>query len=260
MTTGALPGGRITEGAVEKREAPPAIALPEREDTRRALLVALLLVVVLAALLAVAASAALSSQALHPAWADARDLFSSSGRLRAYLGGFGVLAPAAFFLVQGTQVVVSVIPAAPVTAAGVAAFGPWTGFALALGGALFGSLVAFLLGRRFGTPVVVRLVGRRTLDRYAKKLGGRGGLWIVPVLLLPLPVGGDAVCALAGLTRIRTGRFLALNLVGRTPGTVLNVLLASGLATGSAALLAVGGAVAAVLAGTAFFYARRCRE
>ena len=259
MTTGALPGGRTAESAVEKRGAPD-IAVPGREDPRRALLVALLLVVFLAGLLAVAASAAPSSQTSHSAWAGFQDFFSSSGRLRAYLGGFGVLAPAAFFLVQGTQVVVSVIPAAPVTAAGVAAFGPWAGFALALGGALFGSLAAFLLGRRFGTPVVVRLVGRKALDRYAEKLGGRGGLWIVPVLLLPLPVGGDAVCALAGLSRIRTGRFLALNLVGRTPGTVLNVLLASGLATGSVALLAVGGAVAAALAGTTLFYARRCRK
>lgn len=257
MTTGALPGGRIAESAVEKLEGPPTIPAPERQDTHRTLLVALLLVVVLAGL--AAASAALSSEAFHSAWVDARDLLASSGRLREYLGGFGAWAPAGFFLVQGAQVVVSVIPAAPVTAAGVAAFGPWTGFALALGGALFGSLVAFLLGRRFGTPVVVRLVGRRALDRYAEKLAGGGGFWIVPVLLLPLPVGGDAVCALAGLTKIPPGRFLALSLVGRTPGTFLNVLLASGLATGSVALLAAGGAIAAVLAGTAFLYARRCR-
>ncbi len=252
MTTGALPGGRPAESAVEERGGPPAVPVPEREDARRALLAALLLMLVLAALLAVATSAALSSPAFHPAWADARDLFSSSGRLREYLGGFGAWAPAAFFLVQGAQVVVSVVPAAPVTVSGVAAFGAWAGFALALGGALFGSLVAFSLGRRFGTPVVARLVGPEKLDG--------GGLWIVPVLLLPLPVGGDAVCALAGLTRIPTARFLALSLIGRSPGTALNVLLASGLATGSVALLAAGGVIAAALAGAAFFYARRCRR
>jgi uncharacterized membrane protein YdjX (TVP38/TMEM64 family) len=214
-----------------------------------------------AALAAVLGGALLAGQAplgqapfdLGAVW----ETLSSPGRVRAFFGGFGALAPAVFFLLQAAQVVVSLVPAAPVTLAGVAAFGPWAGFALALSGAVFGSLVAFLLGRRFGRPMVARLVGEKALQRGAGKLGG---LWILPVMLLPLPVGGDAACALAGLSQVPLGRFLALVALGRLPGTALNVLLASGLTTGSAGLLVAGGIVAALLAGAAFLYARRGAE
>lgn len=104
--------------------------------------------------------------------------------------------------------------------------------------------------------MVTRFVGAKALDKYAGKMGA-GGLWMLVALMLPLPVGGDAVCSLAGLSEISVRRFVILNVVGRMPSTSLAVLTASGLATGSAGLLAAAAGVLGVLDLVTFLYVRR---
>lgn len=191
-------------------------------------------------------------------WRNLQQLASSPEEVRAFFEGLGVWGLAILFLLQAAQVVVSLIPASPIMVAGVAAFGPWWGFSLSLSGAVAGSVMAFVMGRRFGRPMVVRLVGEKVLDKYAGKLGA-DGWWMLVALALPIPVGGDAACSLAGLSEIKAGRFVVLNVVGRTPFTALAVLGASGLATGSARLLAVAGLAFALLGLAAFLYLRRER-
>ena len=114
--------------------------------------------------------------------------------------------------------------------------------------------MAFLMGRRFGRPMVARLVGEGVVDEYADKMGA-DGWWMLVALMFPIPAGGDAVCSLAGISELTTARFVVLNLVGRVPFTALAVLASSGLTTGSGGLVA--GAAVALLAVAAFFYARR---
>jgi uncharacterized membrane protein YdjX (TVP38/TMEM64 family) len=178
---------------------------------------------------------------------------SSPERVRAFSEGFEVWVPIVFFSIQAARVVVPLVPAAPITLVGVAVFGPWLGFALTLLGALAGSVSVFLLARRFGRPLVARLVGEKTLEKHAGKMGP-DGKWMLVALMMPLPTVGDAVCALAGLSKISLGRFAVLNLLGRIPYTTLTVLLASGLTIGSGGLQIGGGIIAALLAGAAFFY------
>ena len=181
---------------------------------------------------------------------------SSPERVREFFEGFGLWGPALFFALQAAQVIVALIPAAPIMVAGVATYGPWAGFALSLFGAVLGSVVAFYMGRRFGKPMVAKLVGEQIVDKYSGKMSPNG-LWMLIALMLPIPAGGDAVCSLAGLSEMSPGRFLVLNTLGRAPYTALAVMAASGLATGSTSLL-VGGAVALGLLGVvAFFYVRR---
>ena len=181
---------------------------------------------------------------------------SSPERVREFFESFGLWGPALFFALQAAQVIVALIPAAPIMVAGVTTYGPWAGFALSLFGAVLGSVVAFYMGRRFGKPMVAKLVGEQIVDKYSGKMSPNG-LWILIALMLPIPAGGDAVCSLAGLSEMSPGRFLVLNTLGRAPYTALAVMAASGLATGSTSLL-VGGAVALGLLGVvAFFYVRR---
>jgi uncharacterized membrane protein YdjX (TVP38/TMEM64 family) len=178
---------------------------------------------------------------------------SSPERVRALSEGFEVWVPIVFFSIQAARVVVPLVPAGPITLVGVAVFGPWLGFVLTLLGAFAGSVSAFLLARRFSRPLVTRLVGEKTLDKHAGKMGP-DGKWMLVALMMPLPTVGDAVCALAGLSKISLGRFAVLNLLGRIPYTTLTVLLASGLTIGSGGLQIGGGIIAALLAGAAFFY------
>ena len=181
---------------------------------------------------------------------------SSPEEVRTFFEGFGMWGPILFFSLQAAQVVVALIPAAPIMLAGVATYGPWAGFALSLFGAVGGSVVAFLMGRRFGRPMVSKLVGEKILDTYSGKMSPNG-LWMLVALMLPIPAGGDAVCSLAGLSKITPVRFVVLNTLGRIPYTALAVLAASGLATGSLSLLIGAAVVLALLGVVAFFYVQR---
>jgi uncharacterized membrane protein YdjX (TVP38/TMEM64 family) len=139
-----------------------------------------------------------------------------------------VWAPAVFFLIQVAQVIVAPLPGGVFPPVGAVAFGPWTALALSLSGAATGSAIAFALARRRGRPLVQRLVGRETLNRYEGILTARGGLWFFLVFLLPPPV--DALCAIAGLSTLSFWRFMILTTLGRLPGTALSIFVVSGLA------------------------------
>ena len=84
-------------------------------------------------------------------------------------------------------------------------------------------------------PLVARLLGEKTLEKYAGKMGANGRLLLI-ALMLPLPAAGDAFCLLAGLSEISLRCFAVMNLVGRIPYTALTVLMASGLTIGFSGL------------------------
>lgn len=109
---------------------------------------------------------------------------------------------------------IAIIPTAPVTVAGVAAFGPWWGFFLSLFGTVAGSVVAFAIGRRFGRLMVAKLVGKKVLNKYSGKMAA-DGWWMLAALVRPLagrrrrgvrPGGalGDLPASLRGLERDRS--------------------------------------------------------
>ena len=106
-----------------------ASPLPSRPSrfTRR------VVVVGLCAVLALAAVAFLDGY-VPVDWGALWDAISSPEKVRAFFDGLGAWGPLVFVLVQAAQVVIAIIPAAPVMVAGVAAFGPWWGFFLSLFG------------------------------------------------------------------------------------------------------------------------------
>ena len=168
---------------------------------------------------------------------------------------FGALSPVVYFFVVVGQVLVSPIPAGPVTLAGALVFGVWEGLALSLAGSIVGSVLVFLAARRWGKELVVRLVGEKTFRKYVGMLDARGW-WIFVILLVPF-VPDDAVVALAGLSAISFKRFLAIMVVGRIPGNTTTALLASEWVTGSAAVWISVGVFVAVVLTLGFVYRER---
>lgn len=168
---------------------------------------------------------------------------------------FGALSPIVYFFVMVAQVLVSPIPAGPVTLAGALVFGVWEGLVLSLAGSIVGSVLVFLAARRWGEALVVRLVGEKTFRKYVGMLDARGW-WVFVVLLVPF-VPDDAVCALAGLSALKFRRFLVLMVVGRIPGSTMTALLASEWVTGSAAVWISVGTVVAVVLALGFIYRER---
>lgn len=166
--------------------------------------------------------------------------------LRAFVLGFGPFAPVVFVLLQATQVVVAPIPGQVVGLVGGYLFGPVWGTAYSLLGVAVGSTVVFVLSRRYGRPYVERFIVPETVAEFDDLVDSGGLVGLFLVFLIPgLP--DDAVCFLAGLTRIPVSKLVLVAVVGRAPGFLLVAVVGADLAAGRAsAALWLLGAVSAL--------------
>jgi uncharacterized membrane protein YdjX (TVP38/TMEM64 family) len=192
-----------------------------------------------------AAGGTAAAAALAGAWSAATAILSSPEPLRAWVQGLGPWAPLVFFLAEAAQVIAAPLPGSVLPPAGALAFGPWPALGLSVAGTAAGSMVVFGLARRWGRPLAERLVPAETIDRYTAVVAAGGGVGLGLVFLVPV-LPGDAVCAVAGLSRLSLARFLVCSTLGRLPVTVLTVFLAAELPAGPAwlgpAVLLAGGA------------------
>ena len=133
-----------------------------------------------------------------------------------------------FFLLQVAQVLAAPIPGEVTSVAGGLLFGFWRGMALSILGIAAGSLIAFALARKFGRPLVVRLIGGAAVEKYMSAVDRHSTWLLFAMFLLPF-FPKDALNYVAGLTGIGWPVFLLISLVGRLPGQVLSTLVGSGL-------------------------------
>lgn len=161
-------------------------------------------------------------------WDRTSSTFTTPEDFRVWVEGFGAWGPVVFFLAQTLQVMLAPIPGTLFPPVGSLAFGPLPAMALSLAGLALGSAVVFLVARRWGRPLAVRLVGEDLIHRYEHVMTARGGLLLWLVFLLPL-LPDDAVCALAGLSGITFRRFMLIAIVGRIPAVAAGVFSMAGL-------------------------------
>jgi uncharacterized membrane protein YdjX (TVP38/TMEM64 family) len=160
-------------------------------------------------------------------WRRGVEIFSSRESLSRYVAGWGLWAPAVFVLVQAAQVIAAPIPGNITAMAGGALFGWGMGFLWSSLGLIIGSCIAFWLGRYFGKPLVIRLVGRKTYERYAGVVA-RKGIWVLFLIFLIPFFPDDALCLLAGMTPMTFPLFVLLVIVGRLPGMLVANLAGAG--------------------------------
>jgi uncharacterized membrane protein YdjX (TVP38/TMEM64 family) len=194
--------------------------------------------------------------ALSSLLGGAQEIFASTNSLQEFVAGFGSWSSLIFLGIQASQVVAGPVPAGPVIVAGSALFGFWEGLALSMAGIMAGSVLAFLLGRRFGLPLLRRLIGEELLAKHRPAPGNSDGWWLLMVLLLPIPAGGDAACALAGLSSISLRRFILMVSIGRLPGTVLAAFVGAGLMSGHLVAPVAAGFAGLVVLGVTLRYRR----
>ena len=133
------------------------------------------------------------------------------------LGAWGPIAYISFFAVS---MVFAPIPTAPAPVAAAAVFGAALGFVYTLLGGTIGAVVSFYIARRWGRPLMERMMLAKTvvrIDRLADQLGVRV---LVLLRLFPL-IGVDYVSYAAGLTRIRIGLYILISVLGSVPTMLL---------------------------------------
>lgn len=161
-------------------------------------------------------------------WGRTIGTLTTAEEFRAWVEGFGAWGPLVFLIAQAFQVILVPIPGAIFPPVGSLAFGPWLALLLSLAGMALGSAVVFLAARRWGRPLALRLAGEDNVKRYEGLIEARGNILLWLVFLLPL-LPDDAICAMAGISKIGFRRFMVIATVGRIPAVAAGVFTMAGL-------------------------------
>ncbi len=151
-----------------------------------------------------------------------------------------------FFLIQVLQVVIAPIPGQAAAFAGGFMFGFWKGWALTTLGLVVGSFIAMVLARLLGMSLVRKIVPDSIIQRFDSVISEGGYMTFFMIFLLPaLP--DDAVCFLAGLTKLKLLPLTLVSLLGRAPGMAVLCLTGAGFAEGASLSVQILFAVMMVL-------------
>ncbi len=153
-------------------------------------------------------------------WSDIVRLLQPE-RLVDTVRSMGWLGPLLLAALMVLAVVIGPIPTVPITVSAGAVYGPWLGFALAMGSALLGALLSFWIARLIARDFVLQILGGHTLA--CAHCSDRLLFGMVLIARLIPVVSFAAVSYGAGLTAMSVRAFLIATAVGMVPMTVLYV-------------------------------------
>ena len=163
-------------------------------------------------------------------WKPLTQLLSNAEDIREFIRGFGILAPVIFIVIVILQVLLAPIPGQVAGLAGGYTFGIILGTVYSMIGLILGSFIAFSLSRKFGRPFVEKVINKKTLNKYDKIISKKGLPVLFLIYLLPaLP--DDAICYIAGLTKIKIRALVIISAIGRFPGFLVLSVVGTGLAS-----------------------------
>lgn len=189
------------------------------------------------------------------------ELASDPDRFRAWVDAQGASSRLLYALAVLLQVVVAVIPGEPLELVGGYAFGVWEGTAICLLSTTLGSLVVFLLVRKFGMRLVQVFFSKEKLNSlsFLKSSPKRSVLFFVVFSIPGTPK--DLLCYFAGLTDMRFSTWMVICTVGRIPSLVTSTVGGSALGDGSHLLALILFAVTLLISGIGFLiYQRICKQ
>ncbi|HSD85552.1 MAG TPA: VTT domain-containing protein, partial [Anaerolineae bacterium] len=138
-------------------------------------------------------------------------------------------------------------------------FGFWQGVWYAFIGLAIGSTLCMILGRRFGRPLIDRLIDPKsmgTFDRFTEK---RGPVFFFIIFVMPW-VPDDLACYAIGLSHLSLKLMIPLAAFGRMPSVIVQCWLAA-YATVLPPAVIVGVVAGGVLLALAFYrYHRRLEQ
>lgn len=143
------------------------------------------------------------------------NLLTSPKILVSKIKSYGLIGPIIFLLIQIIQVIFPVIPGGASCLAGTLAFGPIEGFIYNYIGLTLGSIVAYMLSRNFGLPLIKKLFKEETISKYLKYIKTKKfeKIFFWGILLPGTP--DDLLCYIAGISELTFNKFLIIILLGK---------------------------------------------
>lgn len=149
-------------------------------------------------------------------WCWKQGILTSQENMQKFIMGFGTVAGIIFILIQIIQVIIPVIPGGVSCVAGVIVFGAGMGFVYNYVGICIGSILVFLIAKRYGRPLMVKMFDKKLIDKYESWTEKNGRFTKLFALAIFLPVApDDFLCYLAGTTRMKLKTFTAVILLGK---------------------------------------------
>ncbi|WP_423215689.1 TVP38/TMEM64 family protein [Streptococcus equinus] len=141
------------------------------------------------------------------------DILNDPDALTRALKGHLIIGSIGFLLLQIIQVVIPIIPGGVTTVVGFMAFGPILGFILNYVGIVIGSIILFLLTRRYGKPFILLFVDEKSFKYYEQKLAS-STYEKVFALNMASPISpADILVMVTGLSKMSFKRFLYIILI-----------------------------------------------
>lgn len=142
-------------------------------------------------------------------------LFTSEEKLSAFIKSFHGFAPLIFIAIQALQVVIPIMPFAIGLVVGILVFGPFWGFIYNYIGISLGSIIAFLIAKKYGRPVLHTLFGEKLIEKYKSLTEGKGFTRAFALMIFFPLAPDDFLCYLAGTTEMSLPTFSKIILLGK---------------------------------------------
>ena len=184
------------------------------------------------------------------------EIFSTLDTLQSFLLQFGIWTPLAFFLLQLLQIIIAPIPGGTVGLVGGALFGTIGGFLISAAGTLTGSIIVFLLSKRFGRPFVIRFVSSELIEKYDQIKESKLNTVLFLIFLFPL-FPDDMLCFIAGLSPMPVKTFILIIMLARTPSVFINTMIGAGIMDDSPTQFMIAVTIYAVLIAVLYFNRKR---
>lgn len=167
---------------------------------------------------------------LFKAYMDGK--FNSVETLQAYVAGFGVAAPLILTAIQAAQVVLPILPGFLGCIVGAVMFGWMGGFWCNYIGISVGSILAFLLARRYGQGLVFRMFPGERYEKWANWAAKSKSYTTILFLGMVLPLfPDDYFCYFTGVTNMSVRKFVTIIVFGKPWCILAYSLIFSGVIT-----------------------------
>lgn len=135
--------------------------------------------------------------------------FSSAEQLQAYMKRFGVFAPVILIVIQAIQVIIPILPGWLGCVVGAGMFGAAGGFWCNYIGISAGSIISFLLAKRYGVELVRKMVPMEKYQKLVDWVNTKKSYTLILFLAILLPLApDDFLCWFSGLTGMASRRFI----------------------------------------------------
>jgi len=140
----------------------------------------------------------------------------STEKIADKLGNYG---PGAIIFLQIAQVLVAPVPPFTAVVSGLI-YGTFLGAFYSLIGASIGSIIAIVLARKYGRPLVESFLTDEAMEKFDSYTSGHG--YLPYIILFTFPgFPDDALCFIAGLTDLNWKKLAIIASIGRIPGILL---------------------------------------